>query len=645
MNRREKIIKRTSIVDELTLSYESRTGVAAKDSLTGLFRHSLFRSVLSATLEAANPDNSIFSIAVLDVDRFDTLNRRDGYTEGDRFLNYAGTKILESLREDDVAGYLRDDIFGILLHDTSCVDARFVVERVKNAISKSTDMSITISAGIATFPICGTTDELLLTNAKIALNEAKMRGQDRITVCEPSQSEESTVTHTIMIVDDNAPNRKLLAAFLNEPEYKIVEASSADDALQRIHRGHIDLILSDVRMPGIDGYEFCRQIKAAESTRMIPIVLVTAHRENEQRVKGLDSGADDFLTKPINRSELLARTRALLRVREINREYTSIESVLFTLINAIEAKDSYTQGHTERVATLSAEIGRVMGLDTKSISSLRLGGILHDIGKIGIAGSVLNKKGPLSEEEWDVMKSHPELGYKICLPLARSLGIALDIIRHHHEKLDGASYPDGLSGEALPMEVRITAVVDMYDAMTTDRPYRAGMSREKAVRILREDVAAGKIDGTVLTHLEQIIHSESVHNRRSEDPVNTKAKSILIVEDDALNMKLVRTILHLEKYRVYEAEDAEKGIQIAIKEHPDLILMDIQLPGMDGISAARVLKKHEEFMKTPIVAISSFAMRTEVEKALDVGFVDYITKPIDTNAFPKAIAQHLKVSI
>lgn len=641
MDRNERLKDRIESINNAKSTYEHETGMPAIDELTGLYRHSVFRILLSDVVEESDRDSEVFSLVILDVDRFETLNKRDGFTEGDKFLQHAGAAVLRTLRNDDVGGRLRDDAFAILLRDTSGVDARQVIERVKDVIAERAETSTTISAGIATYPATGTSADELLANAIAALGDAKMRGQDRIHIFEPDESVSDVETYTIMVVDDNEQNRKLLAIFLDEPGYEIVESSSADDALQRIRRGKVDLILSDVRMPGMDGYDFCRRVKSAEATRMIPFVLITALADAEQRVRGIDSGADDFLTKPLDKSELLARTKSLLHVRKMNRDFTTIESVLFTLINAIEAKDSYTQGHTERVATLASEVGRRMGLPGDAISALRLGGILHDIGKIGISGSMLNKQGPLSDEEWEVMKSHTELGYKICLPLTRSLGKALDIVRHHHEKLDGSSYPDGLSADALSIETRITTVADMYDAMTTDRPYRSAISRENAIQLLREEAAAGRIDGSAVGHLEKIVHASADRKRRGEDPVGLETKSILIIEDDELNMKLVRTILQLEGYRVLEASDAESGILLARAKSPDLVLMDIQLPGMDGVTAARTLREREDFGQVPIVAISSYAMRTDVENAMAAGFADYVTKPIDTNTFPQLIAQYL----
>ena len=202
-----------------------------------------------------------------------------------------------------------------------------------------------------------------------------------------------------------------------------------------------------------------------------------------------------------NRMELLARAKSLTRVKRLNNSLTTIENVLISLAKAVEAKDAYTQGHILRVANLAVALGRRMGLPEAEIEALRIGGILHDIGKIGVAADILNKPGPLDDEEWEVMKGHPDAGYEICLPLADSLGEALHIIRHHHEKIDGSGYPDRLEGSEIAVTARIMNVVDIYDALTSNRPYRKAMSTDKAFGILKEEVTQGKLDDEIVTHL------------------------------------------------------------------------------------------------------------------------------------------------
>ena len=288
-------------------------------------------------------------------------------------------------------------------------------------------------------------------------------------------------------------------------EYQVVKASSGEDALSVVEKIDVDLILLDIMMPVMDGFEVCRRLKGKETTRLIPIVMVTALDDINSKVKAIDAGADDFLIKPPNKIELLARTKSLVKIRKLNRSLTSIENVVFSLANAVEAKDSYTQGHVERVSNMAVNLGKKMGLDRKELDALRLGGALHDIGKISVSSTILNKPGPLDAEEWEVMKKHTDLGYKICMPLKTNLGMALEVIRYHHEKLDGSGYPEGLIGSEIPPVAQVMAVVDIYDALITDRPYRKGMDKKKVISILRDEGAQGKLDQKIIEYLVEMI--------------------------------------------------------------------------------------------------------------------------------------------
>ena len=640
MSRETVIAERLEIINSLSDTYTERTGIPARDNLTGLYRSSVLHSLLEHVLLDAESRDKEVTVAMLDLDRLRDANRRLGRALGDVHMKEVAAALTSCIRADDIGGWHQGRYIAVL-RDATGVQGLSAVDRVRAAAEFRLDDEVAISAGIASAKGGTTNAARLISNAEAALNDAKMRGSNSAGIYSPDLEDAPSDRFTIMVVDDDDRNRKLVRAMLDEPEYAVVEAGSGEEALGQLRRGGVDLVISDLRMPGMNGIELCARVKASESTRMVPFVIVTAYADAEQRVRGIEVGADDFLSKPIDSTELHARVRSLLRIRRMNRESTSIESVLFTLINAIEAKDSYTQGHTERVATLATEIGRRIGLPGSSISALRIGGILHDIGKIGISGSILNKAGPLTPEEWTIMQSHTELGFRICLPLTRNLGTALDIIRHHHEKLDGSSYPDGLSGSQIPIETRIMCVADIYDALTSDRPYRRALSRQEAIRILREDAEGGRIDGTVLEQLEAIIRAEDGTQKRANDPADVRAKSVLVVEDDQLNMKLVRTLLKLEGYRVLEAVDAETGILAAREERPDLVLMDIQLPGMDGITAAGVLREHEGLHDVPIVGLSSFAMESEIRRAMESGFDDYVTKPIDTAMLPVVVKRYV----
>jgi putative two-component system response regulator len=203
--------------------------------------------------------------------------------------------------------------------------------------------------------------------------------------------------------------------------------------------------------------------------------------------------------------ELLARSKSLIKLKRLNDNLASVEYVLFSLARTVEAKDEYTKGHVDRVSKMAIILGRKMGLTGSEMEAIRFGGILHDIGKITIPEYILNKPGPLSLEETEVMKSHPVAGYNICLPLKKNLGQALEVIRQHHEKLDGSGYPDGLKNEDISAASRIMAVVDIYDALVTDRAYREGLALEKAVEILRQEANKKKLDELVVEKLIEIV--------------------------------------------------------------------------------------------------------------------------------------------
>jgi len=301
----------------------------------------------------------------------------------------------------------------------------------------------------------------------------------------------------ILVVDDNAANLDLLAENLEDVGYEVVRAENGAQALERLGESEYDLVLLDVMMPGLDGYAVCERIKSDTKTRLLPVVLVTALGEREDKMRGLAAGADDFLQKPFDRVELLLRAKSCIRSKRLTDDLERAESVLVALSNAIEAKDPYTEGHAERVAHYCVEIGKRLDLSPERLRRLRLGGFLHDIGKIGVSEAILNKPGALDESEWQVMKRHPEIGERICRPL-RSLREVLPIIRSHHERPNGSGYPDGLRGDEIPLEARIVCLADIYDALATTRSYKRSFSRERCLEILREEAERGLLDSRVV---------------------------------------------------------------------------------------------------------------------------------------------------
>jgi putative two-component system response regulator len=288
---------------------------------------------------------------------------------------------------------------------------------------------------------------------------------------------------TVLVVDDGEANRELIEACLAEVECRVMLAEDGPSALRIIESASPDLVLLDVQMPGMDGYQVCARIKANPALRLVPVVMITAMNRTDDRVKALEVGADDYMSKPVERVELVARVRSALRLKSVYDRLDSAEQVIFALAAAVEAKDSHTERHTHRVAESARHLGSRMGLAEDDLDALYRGGMIHDIGKIGVDDSILRKPGPLSADEMVLMRAHPVIGANIVRPLRSGSGL-IPIIRHHHEWFDGRGYPDGLRGDDIPLLARIVSICDAYDALVNDRPYRASRSVDEAIQIL-----------------------------------------------------------------------------------------------------------------------------------------------------------------
>jgi putative two-component system response regulator len=309
---------------------------------------------------------------------------------------------------------------------------------------------------------------------------------------------------TILIADDEAVNRHLLDSILQKEGYVVIPAHDGEEAADIFAKRYIDLALLDVKMPKRNGFEVCRSIKSNPRTRNVPVVLITGLINTNDRIAGIDSGADDYLHKPIRQEELRARVRSLLRVKQYNDELQSAEGILVSLAQSIGAKDPLAKGHCERMSQYCIELADALGLPEEQREALKKAGIVHDIGEIAVPESVLLKTGPLTPEERVLFEQHTVVGERICAPL-KSFSFVLPIIRHHHEKMDGSGYPDGLKGEAIPIAARILAAVEVYDALTTDRHYRSALPPEEAFRIMQEEVQKGWWDGRVVEAFRKII--------------------------------------------------------------------------------------------------------------------------------------------
>ena len=301
----------------------------------------------------------------------------------------------------------------------------------------------------------------------------------------------------ILVVDDLPENREILVDLLGPEGYVLDTAQNGEEAVEKALASPPDLILMDVSMPRLTGFEACRRLKADERTHLVPIVLVTGLVAREDRIQGIAAGCDDFLTKPVDSEQLMARTRNLLRTKSLVDELEQAENVLVSLATALDAKDNYTRGHSERVARYAEALGAEVGLGRLERRNLRRAGLLHDIGKIGTRLDYLHKPGPLTTAEYEEVKKHPVIGFEICLPL-RTMAPLLELIRGHHERLDGRGYPDGLRGEQVPMPLRCLTIADVYDAITSDRSYRRALPRDKAFQIMRDEASTGMWDARLV---------------------------------------------------------------------------------------------------------------------------------------------------
>lgn len=310
-------------------------------------------------------------------------------------------------------------------------------------------------------------------------------------------------TPTILVVDGADVSRKLLKGMLKSGPYRILEATRAAEAITHLQKEKVDLIIVDLMLPGMSGADLCRWLKTNRQTHLIPVVILTSVRGLDNEIEGISAGANDFLIKPLSPALVRTRVQALLRHKAAIDSLEEAETILFALAQAVEQRDKCTGDHCQRLATYSVALGMAMGLNRADLMALYRGGYLHDIGKVAVPDAVLFKPGKLTEEEWVTMRAHTTKGEEICSPM-KSLSAVLPIIRSHHERWDGTGYPDGIAGEGIPMLARVLQIADIYDALTTQRPYKAAMTHDEAVATLKQEAARGWREPKLVALFEQM---------------------------------------------------------------------------------------------------------------------------------------------
>ncbi|MEH2212446.1 response regulator [Nostoc sp.] len=310
----------------------------------------------------------------------------------------------------------------------------------------------------------------------------------------------------VLVVDDHAASRMTAVALLGMEGYEVIEADRGSIVVGLVTQKQPDLILLDVMMPGMDGFEVCQLLKQDEQTRLIPVIFITALNDRRSRIRGIEVGADDFLTKPFDRVELAARVKSLVQQKRLNEDLDHAEQVLFSIAMSIESRDPNTGNHCERLVKLGQAFGEYLNLSRYQIRDLMWGGYLHDIGKVGIPDAVLLKKGELTPEDWQIMQQHVLIGEKICQPL-RSMRGVIPIIRHHHERWDGSGYPDRLKGDDIPYLAQVFQLIDIYDALTSERPYKRAFTSAEALLVMQEETDSGWRNPKLMQQFAEFIRS------------------------------------------------------------------------------------------------------------------------------------------
>jgi putative two-component system response regulator len=310
----------------------------------------------------------------------------------------------------------------------------------------------------------------------------------------------------ILVVDDEAANRGLVRRVLEPLGYEVVEASDGQEALADIAAHHPDLVLLDLVMPIMDGYAVVQALKSDPKTRLIPVVMLTSQAQISEKIRAVEYGVDDYLYKPFHVVELTARVHSLLNLKRYTDELEHVSKVIEGIAELVESRDRYTGNHCKRLGLYAVRVGRYLKLPEEDLNLLQLGGVLHDLGKVAVSDTILNKPGRLTPEEFEIMKSHPTVGADL-LRNMRTLERVTPLVRHHHEKLDGTGYPDRIGGKEINLLVRITSVVDVFDALHSRRPYKEPFDLDRSFGILREEAAKGWWDRELVEALHETMRT------------------------------------------------------------------------------------------------------------------------------------------
>jgi putative two-component system response regulator len=428
----------------------------------------------------------------------------------------------------------------------------------------------------------------------------------------------------VLAVDDNDHNLQLLEEYLGTWGYDVVFARDGAEALALFPQVDPSIIVLDVMMPVMDGYDACSRIKEQPGGRTIPILMLTALTGTEDKIKALECGADDFLNKPINKDELRTRIRSLIKIRNLRKELDSSENIILTLNYALENKDPRSGGHVQRVAAYASRLCELLGMNADEKETVVKGALLHDVGMIGVPDHLLSKPG-LSDDERERVTEHALLGASILAPM-KTFGRFMPIVRWHHERHDGRGYPDGLRGDGIPLEAQIVGIANRYDEIRHDDD----LIEDDAVAALAEEVKGGAFDRALFDLFVVSLREDAAptaaprHIRIAAPP----APHVLCVDDVARNRELVSTILGAEGFHVSHAVNGAEAMEVIAREDVDVVLLDLVMPVQSGTETIRLLRADKRYEFLPVIVLTSERGGALRQEAIVAGADDFISYPI-----------------
>ena len=429
----------------------------------------------------------------------------------------------------------------------------------------------------------------------------------------------------VLAVDDNEQNLQLLEEYLWSWGYEVVLAHDGREAVDLYPRYNPSIIVLDVMMPNMDGYEACQLIKQSPAGRAIPILMLTALTGAEDKIKALESGADDFLNKPINREELRTRIRSLIKIRNLRKELDSSENIIMTLTSALESKDPRTIGHVHRVAAYASRLCDKLGLSADEKETVIKGAMLHDLGMIGVPDHLLTAE-PQNDDERARIADHARMGASILEPMT-TFRQFVPIVRWHHERWDGRGYPDRLKGEQIPLEAQIVGIANRFDEIHHERP----ITENDAMQQLRDETAGGAFDPELMKFFSAAVDEDAPQAATTKHmrPRARRRARVLCVDDNRMNQDLVAATLSEANMDLLLAENGRAALQLLEREPVDVVLLDLLMLAQDGPSTLKTLRADPRWEFLPVIVLTSHRNSAMRQEAIVAGADDFINYPLN----------------